>query len=74
MMMGACGRDSNRVGNTQPPDEAARESMVVVLPGEVCACACDRIPPHLLSPGSAPGLLLVTNSDGLGQPRGKPLD
>lgn len=41
MMMGACGRDSNRVGNPQPPDEVARESMVVVLPGQVqSVCMC----------------------------------
>lgn len=35
------GRDSNSVGNAQPPDEAARESMVAVLPGQVqSVCMC----------------------------------
>lgn len=42
-MTGACSRDSNSVGNVQPPDEAARESMVAVLAGQVrSVCMCMR--------------------------------
>lgn len=63
MTKGARGRNGSRVDNAQPLTRPPAEVCGSVLPGRVRSdCMCMRNPPHLLSPGSVPSLLLVTNS------------
>ena len=62
MMTGACGRDSDRVDNAQPPDEAARETVVVILPGQVrsvCMCMLQDSSPLVIA--GQPSKLVLGN-------------